>query len=152
MKIQRITENELSAGLDMAAALSAHEGMPPPDLSRQKLFDAIFGPDAWVEGLIASSDQSHLGYVLWTVGFDMQNGTRTLNIIDLFVEEPHRRTGIATSLLKATASVASERNYKLITVQTFIENADANAFYPAIGAKLDRTNVYYFNDTAIKAL
>ncbi|MEL7202907.1 MAG: GNAT family N-acetyltransferase [Pseudomonadota bacterium] len=136
----------------MAAALSAHEGMPPPNLSRQKLFGAIFGPDACVEGLIASSDQSHHGYVLWTIGFDMQNGTRTLNIIDLFVEEPHRRTGIATSLLKATASVASERNYKLVTVQTFIENADANAFYPAIGAKLDRTNVYYFNDTAIKAL
>lgn len=149
--IDQIRETDFDAILSMAAALSAHEKMPPPELSHEKLHNVLFGPDAFVEGRIARLEEA-VGYALWNVGYDMQYGTKTLDIVDLFVKPEHRRRGIARSLMREMAAVAAERGYRFMTVKTFTQNHEANAFYPACGAKLDNCNVYYFTGKAMRAL
>ena len=135
----------------MAAELSAHEGMPPPDLSYEELHEVLFGEDAFLHGVAAHHEHDAVGYALWNTGYDMQHGTRTLNVIDLFVKRGHRRRGIAKSMIQELASVAVRRGYELMTVQTFTENQEANAFYRACGMKLDPTNAYYLAPKHIDA-
>lgn len=145
-------ETDIDAVLDMAAELSSHEGMPNPDLTYEKLHEVMFGQSAFVYGSVARKDIEPVGYVFWNIGYDMQHGTRTLNIIDLFVKQTDRRQSIARFLLSKLASLAMERGYKFMTVQASARNEEANAFYGACGAKLDRTNTYYFTQTTMEAL
>ena len=152
MQIKEIQQADIDAVLSMAAELSAHEGMPEPELSYENLHDVLFGPRALVAGHVAHQTSQPVGYILWTIGYDMQNGARTLNIIDLFVRAAHRQQGIAKSLLRNTAAHALKQGYRFITVQTFDQNTEANAFYPACGAKLDHTNTYYFTTKGMSAL
>ena len=46
MQITEIQDADIDAVLRMAAELSAHEGMPEPDLSYEKLHDVLFGSRA----------------------------------------------------------------------------------------------------------
>ena len=136
----------------MAAELSAHEGMPPPNLSYEKLHGVLFGNDALLHGMAAHYEHDAVGYALWNAGYDMQHGIRTLNVVDLFVKRENRRRGIARSLVHELACIAIRGGYELITVQTFTENQEANAFYRACGMKLDATNAYYLAPKHIGAL
>lgn len=151
MQYDRLREADIAAVLEMAAALSAHEGMPPPDLTHDKLYEVLFGPDAFLHGRVARVDQRAIGYILWTIGYDMQDGTRTVHIIDLFVTETHRMQGVARSLMREATSYALKLGYLSVTVQTYRNNQEANAFYQACGAKLDKTNVYYLTPSAMEA-
>ena len=152
MQITEIQDADIDAVLRMAAELSAHEGMPEPDLSYEKLHDVLFGSRALVQGRVAHHASQPVGYILWNIGYDMQNGARTLNIIDLFVRAAHRRKGVARSLLQGAAAHALKKEYRFITVQTFDQNEEANAFYTACGAKLDKTKTYYFTTKGMSAL
>ena len=99
-------ETDIDAVLDMAAELSSHEGMPNPVLTYEKLHEVMFGQSAFVCGSVARKDIEPVGYVFWNIGYDMQHGTRTLNIIDLFVKQTDRRQSIARFLLSKLASLA----------------------------------------------
>ena len=129
-------EGDVDAIVTMAAALSAHEGMGPPKLDAATLREAMFGPDRLVHGLIARHVGALVGYALWSRGFDTQEGTATLHIIDLYVVPERRRGG----------------GMAVITVQAMADNIEANGFYRGLGAMLDSCNSYCFARRALDDL
>ncbi len=145
-------EGDVDAIVTMAAALSAHEGMGPPKLDAATLREAMFGPDRLVHGLIARHVGALVGYALWSRGFDTQEGTATLHIIDLYVVPERRRGGVARALVDRLARRARAGGMAVITVQAMAGNIEANGFYRGLGATLDSCNSYCFARRALDDL
>lgn len=49
MQFDKIREADIEAVITMAAELSAHGGMPPPNLTYAKVYDIPFGQSAFVD-------------------------------------------------------------------------------------------------------
>ena len=152
LAITEARESDVEAILAMASALSAHEGMPEPDLAPETLRQVMFGTELLVGGLIARQDGEIAGYALWSRGFDMQEGVRTLHLIDLYVEPRHRRGGIAAALVRHLAGRARRRSIGAITVSAMAGNVEANGFYRAMGAIPEADNSYCFTRRRIEEL
>lgn len=150
--IAPITPSDLPDIIAMARELSLHEGDPPPDLTVDGLAGVMFSSHPLVFGKIARIVEAPAGYALWTVGYTMQHGMPLLEVADLYVRPDVRRRGLARALMQSMAGVAQENGYRFLTVKTFNGNAEANAFYPACGGRLDQTNVYDFGQKAMAAL
>lgn len=136
----------------MAQDLSVHEGMPPAELTVDGLREVLFGPHPLLFGRIARVGEKVAGYALWSIGYTMQYGKPLLEIADLYVGPGFRRKGVARALMAEMAGVAQRQGYRFLRVITFDGNAEANAFYPAIGGKLDRTKVYAWGQKAMGEL
>ena len=66
-------------------------------------------------------------------------GRRELYIDDLCVDEADRRCGIARRLFEHVRQYAEENGFDWITLNVWNDNADAFAFYRAMGLKPRRT-------------
>ena len=130
---------------EMAAALSAHEGEPPPPFSAETFRRFGFGEERRFESLVAEimggSAQGEdrggelAGYVLFSNLFHVGLGAPGLHMIDLFVEPRFRRLGLGRRMLAALARICREREATWITWQCLPSNAEAMAFYEDIGGR-----------------
>lgn len=152
LSIDDVTVDELEEVIAMAQELSAHEGMPPAELTVDGLREVLFGPHPLLFGRVARVGEAVAGYALWTVGYTMQHGKPLLETVDLYVRPAFRRKRIARALMQDMAGVAQKQGYRFLRVITFDGNVEANAFYPAIGGELDRTKVYAFGQRAMAKL
>lgn len=132
---------------EMAAALSAHEGEPPPPFDAEAFRRFGFGPMQRFEALVAEADAvpgrgtDLIGYALYADMFHVGIGTPGLHMIDLFVEPESRRTGVGRGLMAALARICREREGTWITWQCLPSNAEAMTFYNRIrGRRYDAAN------------
>ncbi|MDF1791515.1 MAG: GNAT family N-acetyltransferase [Thalassobaculaceae bacterium] len=119
----------------MVAALSAHEGAPPPPMDAASLVRWGLGEDARFSAIVAEWYGAVIGYALFHEGFHVGRGAPGTLLMDLFVERGHRRKGIARALLAAVARATVARQGDWITWQAHPRNTQALAFYDAIGAR-----------------
>ncbi|HEX6793239.1 MAG TPA: GNAT family N-acetyltransferase [Casimicrobiaceae bacterium] len=107
--------------------------------SEDDLADALFGPHAACEALIARLDaksEDCVGFALFFHTYSTFLGRRSLWLEDLFVEPAHRGAGIGRSLLVALAALARERGCGRFEWAVLDWNGDAIAFYESLGAKV----------------
>ena len=57
----------------------------PTSLNRDTYLRDGFGEEAAFSGLIAESEETVIGYLLYHPGYDVDRGGRVLHVIDLFV-------------------------------------------------------------------
>ena len=152
LAIDAVAVDDLEDVIIMARELSLHEGMAPADLTAESLREVLFGAHPLLFGRMARIGGTVAGYVLWTVGYTMQYGRPMLEIADLYVRPAFRRQGVARALMRTLADEARTQGYRFLTVITFNNNPEANAFYAATGGELERTNVYAFGQKAMAAL
>jgi len=62
-------------------------------------------------------------------------GQRSLHVIDLYVQERVRKTGIATALMRRAAEVGRSRGAKFMVWSVYTRNSMARAFYERLGAR-----------------
>lgn len=121
---------------EMAAALSAHEGEPPPPFDAETFRRFGFGPERRFESLVVEiADGELVGYVLFSNLFHVGLGAPGLHMIDLFVEPRFRRHGLGRGMLGALARICREREATWITWQCLPSNTEAMAFYQDIGGR-----------------
>ena len=126
---------------EMAAALSAHEGEPPPPFDAEVFRRFGFGDGRRFESLVVEvageSDRGGglVGYVLFSNLFHVGLGAPGLHMIDLFVEPSMRRLGLGRRMLAALAKICVERDATWITWQCLPSNAEAMAFYEDVGGR-----------------
>src|SRR5215831_7132243 len=65
----------------------------------------------------------------------LEQDRREIYIYDLAVAEAHRRRGVATGLIGALRTIASQRDAYVIFVQADLEDAPAIALYESLGKK-----------------
>lgn len=138
--------------LRMMAALSEHEGAPPPPMSGAEIRRWGLGEQARFGGLVAERGGRIVGYIFHHDGFHIGQGKPGLVLMDLFVEADHRGRGVGSALMAALARTAQERHCGWISLQVHPDNPGAMDFYRAIGARRYRAADYEIAGMDLRAL
>lgn len=152
LRVRAMTESDAGGVLDMIAALSAHEGAPPPPIDRAALIKWSLGSDARFSAIVAEIAGELVGYALFHDGFHIGRGRPGTMLMDLFVDPAHRRRRIARALLAEVARATASRGGDWITWQAHPRNAEALAFYRSIGARRYSAADYELADQALLSL
>lgn len=106
-------------------AVEADEGM---------LAEALFGDRPAAEAVIAEIGGEPVGFALFFHNFSTWTGRRGLYLEDLYVDPAARGNGVGTALLRHLAGLAVQRGCARFEWAVLDWNADAIAFYRAMGA------------------
>lgn len=152
LRVRAMTAEDAGRVVEMIAALSAHEGAPPPPIDREALVGWSLGEQPRFSALVAETGGAVIGYALFHDGFHIGRGSPGTLLMDLFVEPAHRRRRVARALIAAVARATAERGGDWITWQAHPRNVEALAFYEAVGARRYAAADYELADTALDAL
>ncbi len=95
---------------------------------------ALFGEQPAAEAIIAEREGEPVGFALFFHNFSTWTGRRGLYLEDLYVTPAARGAGVGTVLLRHLAGVAIDRDCARFEWSVLDWNADAIAFYRAMGA------------------
>ncbi len=76
-----------------------------------------------------------IGYLLYHFGYDTDRAMRLMHVIDLYVQESHRRRGTGEALMRTAARICQEAGGRELFWSVFIANKLAFQFYERLGAK-----------------
>ncbi len=114
--------------------LAVFEREPDAVLATEPMLrDALFGAHPAAEAVIAG-DGEPLGFALFFHNFSTWQGKRGLYLEDLYVTPAARGRGVGKALLRHLAGLAVERDCARFEWSVLDWNADAIAFYRAMGA------------------
>ncbi len=135
----------------LAQELSAIE-QQPLDFDAARYVAGCFGPERSLDTLIAEHFGQPAGYLTSCRAFDTTNRGRTRVVLDLCVDQPVRRQGVASALLGHVAGTMLTTGETALTIATSLGNHAAQATYEALGARQDRLAVYGWSGASLSAL
>ena len=94
-----------------------------------------FGPDPAFAGLVADTGAEICGYLLYHLGYDIDDAARVLYVMDLYVRSGSRRLGVGRGLMETAATLCRKLGGSQILWSVYNQNASAFAFYENLGAK-----------------
>ena len=98
------------------------------------LAEALFGATPAAEAVMAELDGAPVGFALFFHNFSTWTGRRGLYLEDLYVKPEARGRGAGAALLRHLAGLALDRGCARFEWSVLDWNADAIAFYRAMGA------------------
>lgn len=107
------------------------------EVTEDSLREAIFGPAAFVECLIAEESGDAAGYALYYRNFSSFRGQPGFFLEDLYVDERFRGRGLGLAFLKEIARRGRSRGIVRIDFQVLEWNTPAIKFYEKLGAVRD---------------
>lgn len=107
------------------------------EVTEERLFAAMFGKGAFVEGLIAQDGETPAGYAIFYPYFASFRGQRGFYLEDIFIRSDYRRHHLGERMLREIARIAKGRGYERIDFQVLESNAPAINFYEKHGAVRD---------------
>ncbi|MBW2691929.1 MAG: GNAT family N-acetyltransferase [Deltaproteobacteria bacterium] len=93
-----------------------------------------FGPNPAFSGLVADSGTELLGYLLYHLGYEVEDAARVLFVIDLYARRDSRRQGIGRALMEEAVNVCRELGGSQVCWSVYESNALAVGFYERLGA------------------
>lgn len=106
----------------------------PRDAQLAQIHDALFGeaPAGYV--LLAWDGDKLAGFSSYSYLWPAAGFTRSLYLKELYIAQSHRRAGIGRLLMDELHTVARARGCSRVEWTTDAPNANAQAFYAALGA------------------
>jgi len=135
----------------LAQELSAIEN-PVLDFDAARYVAGCFGPGRTHDTLIAENFGRPAGYLTSCRINDPMAGGPARVVLDLCVDEPARRQGVATAMLGHVAKTMLDQGELMLTIATSLGNHAARATYEALGARQDRIAVYCWTGASLIAL
>lgn len=127
----------------------AHEVVATEDI----LKETLFGENAHAEVIIATLNETPVGFALFFHNFSTFYGRPGIYLEDLFVRPEARGQGIGQKMLGYLAKLAKERNCNHLKWSVLDWNEDAIGFYKRIGAvALDEWTVFRVTGDALDDL
>ena len=134
--IRPATPADVPTILSLVRELAAFEREPDAvEATEPMLAQALFGERPAAEAVIAEEVGMPLGFALFFHNFSTWTGRRGLYLEDLYVTPPARGRGVGKALLRHLAGLAVERGCARFEWSVLDWNADAIAFYRAMGAR-----------------
>ncbi len=103
--------------------------------SEQRLSVAMFGPEAFVEGLVGIFDGQIVAYALFYPAFSSFRGERGIYLEDIYIDPKCRRQALGDSIIRTIARLANGRGFARIDFQVLDWNTPAINFYKKLGAE-----------------
>jgi ribosomal protein S18 acetylase RimI-like enzyme len=115
------------------------------DWNAKKYLRDGFGENAAFEGLVAEVNSEVIGYALYHFGYDTDRGQRLIYLIDLYISEQFRRSGIGEKLMGRLCEIGRTKGAELIVWSVLKRNASAISFYEKLGARYaDKLHFMYY--------
>ena len=96
--------------------------------------------------LVARIQDKCVGFVQLYPFFSSVNAKRLFVLNDLFVDQDHRRKGVATSLMESAVLYARKLNYGGLILETTDDNSTAQSLYAQLGWSEEVGIKHYFLD------
>ena len=93
-----------------------------------------FGPNPAFAGLVADTGTELLGYLLYHLGYEVEDAARILYVIDLYVHRDSRRLGVGRALMEEAVNVCRQLGGSQVCWSVYESNALALRFYEGLGA------------------
>jgi len=122
-------------------------------VTEASLAEALFGPRAAVETVLARVGGEVAGFALFFHNFSTFIGRRGLFLEDLYVRPAFRGQGVGRGLLMHVARLAAERDCGRLEWAVLNWNRRAIGFYEALGARpINDWTVYRLDRAALDAI
>jgi len=133
--IRPATPADVAVILRFVRELAAFEREPDAvEATEAMLHEALFGASPAAEAVIAEDATGPLGFALFFHNFSTWAGRRGIYLEDLYVTPQARGRGVGGALLRHIAALAVARGCARFEWSVLDWNADAIAFYRAMGA------------------
>ena len=152
--IEPVSKQDLPAIIELMTEFAEYEKLASYlEVTEDKLHEAMFGRDAFVEGLVASRNGKCVGYAIFYPCFSTFRGQSGFFLEDLYVTERCRGTGLGELMLRTIAGLASSRGFDRLDLQVLEWNQSAIGFYEKLGAvRADDERHFKFTDEAFAKL
>lgn len=154
IQIRKSTPNEVPTIVRLMRDFAEFEDLGDYcEVTEDRLFDVMFGDDAFVEGLVAFHDGDAVAYALFYPYFASFRGQCGYYLEDIFIAEEFRRNGLGEAMVRIIARLAKQRGYERIDFQVLEWNTPAVKFYEKLGAIRDDSERHFkFIDNSFQSL
>jgi GNAT superfamily N-acetyltransferase len=154
LTIREVTPEDVPAVISMLRDFAAFEKLSEYcTVTEEQLGQAMFGPDGFVEGLIAFDDERPIAYALFYPHFSTFRGQRGVYLEDIYIMEAYRGKGVGDAMLKRLAKISGSRGCERIDFQVLNWNESAIRFYEKHGAARDDDERHFkYTDEAFERL
>ena len=154
IQIRKSTPDEVPAIVRLMRDFAEFENLGDYcEITERRLFEVMFGDDAFVEGLVAFHDTMPVGYAMFYPYFASFRGQCGYYLEDIFIAEDFRRNGLGEAMVKIVAKLAKQRGFERIDFQVLEWNAPAVKFYEKLGAIRDDSERHFkFIDNSFNLL
>jgi len=154
LTVKRFELEDVPAVLGLLREFAEYEDLVQYlDVTAERIETAFFADGATVEGLVAVTDGSTVGYAFFFPNFASFRGQRGFYLEDIYVTESCRGKGIGEAMLRELSRLAKERGYERIDFVVLDWNTTAIDFYKRHGAEMDHSERHFkFTDDAFRSL
>ena len=154
IQIRKSSPDEVPAIVRLMRDFAEYENLAEfCEITEQRLFEVMFGDEAFVEGLVAFYDQVPVAYAMFYPYFASFRGQCGYYLEDIFVAEDFRRNGLGEAMVKIVARLAKQRGFERIDFQVLEWNTPAVKFYEKLGAVRDDSERHFkFIDSSFNSL
>jgi ribosomal protein S18 acetylase RimI-like enzyme len=146
--IRAAQPDDLATVIKMMREFAAYEKLLDSlNITEERLHDAVFGKESFVEILIATGDDIPAGYALFYPCFASFRSQRGLYLEDIYVSSEYRGRGIGEAMLREIARIGHSQGCERIDFQVLEWNTAAISFYKKLGAVCnDEERHFKFSD------
>ncbi len=154
MKIREAEERDVSKIIHMMRDFAKFEKLEKYfEAEDRHLMPVLFGPQAYVEALVAEHGGKYAGYALFYPNYASFRGQKGYYLEDLYVAAEFRGSGLGEAFLRHIARKGADRGFYRIDFQVLEWNTPAIGFYEKLGALRDETERHFkFTDEAFAHL
>ncbi len=154
LRIETATEKDIPAIIELMREFAEYVNLLDYlEITEEKLFEAMFGENGFVECLIASDDEKPIAYALFYLNFASFRGQTGIFLEDLYITENYRARGLGEMMLRHIARIGKAGGAVRMDFQVLDWNASAIGFYKKHGAKMDESERHFkFTDEAFNRL
>ncbi|MGE0596673.1 MAG: GNAT family N-acetyltransferase [Hyphomonadaceae bacterium] len=136
VQIRRATSRDADAIAKLAAASAAEEGAVSA-LEADRIRAHAFGQNNLFEAFVAQerSNAPVQALAVITKGYDFRRACPTIVLCELYVVPDQRRSGLARRMMSAVARRARDLGARELMITTGVDNAVAQKFFAAVGAR-----------------
>lgn len=151
--IRRAAARDADAIAKLAAEAAAEEGAAS-SLDVDRIRAHAFGQYSLFEAWVAQDRPNApiVGHAVITKSYDIRRACPTIVLCELYVRPEQRRDGLARKLMSAVARRARDLGARELTITTGVENAVAQKFFAAVGARPRQAAVFFMSADGIEWL
>lgn len=101
-----------------------------------------FGENPAFSGIIAEKGDEIVGYLLYHFGYDVDYATRILHVVDLYVSEKSRKSGIGKALMERAGEICRAAGGTQLFWAVYAPNKAAIRFYEGLGARFTQNMLF----------
>lgn len=152
VQIRRAVSRDADAIARLSGDAAVEEGLVS-GLDADRIRAHAFGANALFEAWVAEErGKPLLGYAIATKSYDVRRGAPTMVLCALYVVPAQRRTGLARLIMSAVARRALDLGARELTITTGVDNAVAQRFFAAVGARSNEARVFVMSGDGIQWL